>query len=313
MNLFKRKQQLNEHQKVQRKINRTIGSTLIYFLIFQVGALTIMMSLKKYAGFSSSTLHQSGLPYLAAITAGFLFIILISTKKDWQLYLHAGQSKMKLKTFVELLLVLMAGQIIASLLGQLLELFFNLFGLSVLQQLETATQHSQSWSMFLYAALFGPLMEELVFRGVALRRFSQINSRLAIIASAYLFGLYHTNFVQSPFAFLIGLVLGYTALTYGIFWSLALHVFNNFILGDLMYFGLRSFSTAIASEISGAILLLGGLGGLIILWHSRPQIRKWLWLHQMPKSTLKIFFTNKLLIVVTLAVIVLASLSLNPA
>ncbi|KRM05678.1 CAAX amino protease [Liquorilactobacillus ghanensis DSM 18630] len=306
MKLFK-KQQLNERQK----INRTIGATLIYFLIFQISALVMMVVLKKYAGFSNGLLHRSGLPYLVAIALGFLFVMIISSKKDWRQYVQPGQQKMKLKIFISLLLVLMTGQIVASLLGQLLEVIFRLFGLSVLQQLETATQHSQSWSMLLYAALLGPLMEELVFRGVVLRRFSQVNYRLAIIASAYLFGLYHTNFVQSPFAFLIGLVLGYTALTYGIFWSLALHIFNNFILGDFMYFILQSLPPLVASEISGAILMLGGIAGLVVLLYFRPQIQRWMDLHQMPSPVLRNFFTNKLLITVTLAVVVLASLSLS--
>lgn len=64
-----------------------------------------------------------------------------------------------------------------------------------------------------------PVMEEFVFRGFilhALRRFGDV---FAVVVSALLFALLHGNLVQGPFAFVVGLALGYFVLRFGSIWA----------------------------------------------------------------------------------------------
>lgn len=76
----------------------------------------------------------------------------------------------------------------------------------------------------------GPLVEELVFReamiGCMLR--NSVKPRVAILFSALLFGLIHANPAQIPFAFVIGLLLGYLyCQTKSVVLTFVIHILNN--------------------------------------------------------------------------------------
>jgi membrane protease YdiL (CAAX protease family) len=73
------------------------------------------------------------------------------------------------------------------------------------------------------------IFEELVFRGFILNKFKKFGSPFAIFLSAILFGLFHGNLVQIPFAFILGLYLGFLVIETNSLWpSILLHFFNNF-------------------------------------------------------------------------------------
>ncbi len=83
---------------------------------------------------------------------------------------------------------------------------------------------------YLAIGLLAPLAEELVFRGAILKVL--LNSRLsvvnAIVVSALLFALVHANPAQMPYAFLIGLLLGWMYWRTGsILPGMAYHWVNN--------------------------------------------------------------------------------------
>ncbi len=61
----------------------------------------------------------------------------------------------------------------------------------------------------LMTVIIGPLGEELMFRGVIMRRLSHVSKRLAIFMSAVFFGLMHGNLPQATMAMVVGLVFGY--------------------------------------------------------------------------------------------------------
>lgn len=81
---------------------------------------------------------------------------------------------------------------------------------------------------FIIIAVVPPLFEEFVFRGVVLGRLRRFGDGFAILASALLFGLFHGNFIQIPFAFLVGLVLGFVVVRTNNLWvAIAIHFINN--------------------------------------------------------------------------------------
>ena len=81
----------------------------------------------------------------------------------------------------------------------------------------------------------------------------------SILGSAFLFGLFHGNLLQTPYAFLVGLVLGYVAVEYSVGWSMALHIFNNLVLADLL-----SRLTANLSEVAASVLELTIFTGFFV-------------------------------------------------
>ncbi len=81
---------------------------------------------------------------------------------------------------------------------------------------------------FVTTAILAPVAEELMFRGVILRRLSSVSQSFAIFASAIIFGLMHGNFVQAILGFMLGMVFGYAAVKTGsLILPMAGHIFIN--------------------------------------------------------------------------------------
>lgn len=88
--------------------------------------------------------------------------------------------------------------------------------------------YDMSPSMILYSCILGPVMEELMFRGILLKRARLFGDRTAVIYTALMFGLMHGNLVQFLYAAVIGLVFGYVAVkTNGIRYTVLLHIIVN--------------------------------------------------------------------------------------
>ena len=81
---------------------------------------------------------------------------------------------------------------------------------------------------FIATAITPALVEEFACRGIVLGALRKYGDGFAIIVSSILFGLMHGNFVQIPFAFLVGVICGYIVVKTGSIWiAVAVHAFNN--------------------------------------------------------------------------------------
>jgi membrane protease YdiL (CAAX protease family) len=96
------------------------------------------------------------------------------------------------------------------------------------------TRDKEGWVFLLLGAvLVTPVIEEVLFRGVVLRKLSRYGRNFAIIVSAALFGLYQASFIQVGQAFVLGIVLGYITFRYSIKWAVLLHGIHNFLVAGL--------------------------------------------------------------------------------
>lgn len=82
---------------------------------------------------------------------------------------------------------------------------------------------------FLVFALFAPVLEEIIFRGVVQRRLSKMmNLHGAVILQALVFGLIHLNLIQGTYAFVLGIFIGYVYHWYDSIWfACAIHISFN--------------------------------------------------------------------------------------
>lgn len=81
---------------------------------------------------------------------------------------------------------------------------------------------------FVGAAIIAPLTEEFAIRGVVLGSLRKYGDGFAILTSALLFGLMHGNFAQIPFAFVVGVALGFAVVKTGSVWTgVIIHFINN--------------------------------------------------------------------------------------
>lgn len=119
-----------------------------------------------------------------------------------------------------------AAALIAAFVGYILKQF----GLES-QTADLTAQNNSAWSlwfMYFYASLLGPVLEELLYRGVILQSMRKYNERFAIVLSALIFGLMHQNYQQFILAFMLGLILAAADLRSGsIIPSIIMHIIVN--------------------------------------------------------------------------------------
>ncbi|MGB4660367.1 MAG: type II CAAX endopeptidase family protein [Mobilitalea sp.] len=119
----------------------------------------------------------------------------------------------------------------------------------------------------LAAVIFAPLMEELVFRGVTLKRAGKIMPfAVANVIQALLFGIIHINIIQGIYAFAFGLILGYIAYKFKSIWaSILMHlIFNGLstIAGFVPILMPNSFLEYLIFAVVGAVVLVAALYGV---------------------------------------------------
>lgn len=210
----------------------------------------------------------------------------------WKDEVFAREKPMGISVFACMLCLCAGSQMVNSLWISLLEGILNLFGLSAMGMLDQVSGMSDIASMFLYSAILAPVTEELIFRGFMLRTLRPYGKRFAIFGSAFLFGLFHGNLLQTPYAFLMGLILGYVAVEYSIGWSIGIHMFNNLVLADLLTRLTANLPEGIVSGIN--MVLFGGclVAGLAILISRRKEIQAYRRSEWMDRRCLKCFFGN---------------------
>lgn len=82
--------------------------------------------------------------------------------------------------------------------------------------------------MFFFVAVTAPIFEELIFRKLLLVPLRKHGDWFTIIVTALIFGFYHGNFDQMPYAFVVGVFFALLAVnTNSVIPSMILHVLNN--------------------------------------------------------------------------------------
>lgn len=88
----------------------------------------------------------------------------------------------------------------------------------------------------IFTVLLAPIAEELMFRGVVLRRLSSVSQTFAIFVSAAIFGLMHGNLLQAVLGFVVGIVWGYAAVKTGsLILPIAGHILINFFASSVSF------------------------------------------------------------------------------
>lgn len=227
------------------------------------------------AGLHLAAMDVSGWSYLAApiaLLGSLLYKPLRQAFPGW----HEGCASMRISDFCMLLLLTLSTQFVAQLAGYFLP--------------DRAAAGGYGLPALLYVCLFAPVGEELLFRGFTLSLLKPHGKKLALFASALLFALLHGNWVQLPYTFLLGVVLGYAALRFGVIWSAILHIANNLLMG----YGFPALlsllpATMRAWVICGLLLTLAVIGAAILAANC-VKIFHWLRQDRTRPAVAKAFF-----------------------
>lgn len=307
-----------ELRQTRRKLTGTGAMLLIYYMIMtELVTLVLMVDTAIFAIRYALTNHphefaeifepvyqyildtatSNAWGYILAILVGTGILLLWKKPRYFKAQLFHREKKMTFGTFVQLLCVFMSVQLLFSLLQMLVEWLLNLVGLSAMAALEMATVETNTVSMFLYAGFLGPVAEELLFRGLLLRTLECRGKRFTIFATALMFGMFHGNILQSPFAMWVGLVLAYVTLEYSIVWAMVLHIFNNFVMADLYGRLLEMLPERVATIADWILFGAFAAAALVILIVKRKEVKAYFQDNQLCPVSVRAMLTSPTVLV----------------
>ena len=146
--------------------------------------------------------------------------------------------KVPARYFILCLFIFPGLSTICSYASYLITYFLNLIGIPIADINSAIPMPNgifETVLLFFVMAVLPAICEELIYRGFLLRGLSEYGRVGAIVVSSIAFGLMHATVQQIPFAFAIGLFLGYITLRFkSIVLPMILHFINNFIACALM-------------------------------------------------------------------------------
>ncbi len=292
-------------RQLRKKLSVAGWVLLVYYLIMNVavslwmvaemfGAILSSLARGDFAGIGDAALAaaDSGWGYFLAAAVGFVILLLWKKPSYWKNEIWAKGKPMNVGSFFALLAIFLGGQLVYQVVMIVVELILNAFGLSVLLGMEAVSMDTNSFSMFLYGGILAPITEEILFRGLIQRSLMPYGKRFAILCSAFTFGIFHGNLLQAPYAFLVGLVLGYVASEYSIAWAMLLHMINNLVLGDMLTRLTSFLPETAAALIFWMILLVSGIGGLAVMLQRSREIRTYRQNDPINRTCVKCFFSS---------------------
>ena len=311
-----------ERKRQKKELKKTVGHmawglviyTIIGFVIASIGVIVnLCVSAPDWLNMTDEELDELminlesqefyGLLSCAIILVGIGFLFLYFRKRIDKKQMFSVHKKMTPKAFIQLLCVFLGVQLLVEPGFLLMEKIFNFFGYSVMSSMEDATMGSVTLSMIICAVIVAPVVEEFVYRGFVLFSTKRFGKGYAIMISALLFGVMHENIPQSVFACMVGVVLGYVAIEYSIWWSVLLHIINNG-LSELFYITTKNLSVVVQDRIF--YILFGGffLFGMFFVWKKRVYIREY-WIQNKPnmKTLLYTFTTVGILVFIIMEMV----------
>jgi membrane protease YdiL (CAAX protease family) len=148
--------------------------------------------------------------------------------------LSVKTESMKFRDLICLIAAVISAQILAVAADIPIEALLNSIGYTSELSPAATADYTLNWALVIYSVIWGPVIEEIVFRGFVLRGLLPYGKKRAIIISALAFSLMHGDISQLVFTFMAGLILAHAALRFSLGWAVILHVFNNGVLGTLL-------------------------------------------------------------------------------
>lgn len=222
---------------------------------------------------SITALSSSGWGYLLAIAVGTVVLLLWKKPRFFRREIMRQGRPMGFGSFALILSLFMSAQLLSQIGIIIMNIMLSILGIDLMGYMEMAASiDTDNFSMWLYAGLGAPIFEELLFRGLVMRSLEPYGKKIAILVSALLFGFYHGNPLQAPFAAMVGLVLGYVAMEHNIVWAMVLHMFNNLIFADCLPRLLGSMPEILSTLIIYAVLFAFAIVAAVLLIVKRRQL-----------------------------------------
>lgn len=223
--------ELNQkHKREIRSLGNTTGVILIIFLLISFIFSEIVTFPGIYSIYESNLTFQNAVGVLYSVVCiGAAFLIgskLFKKKVNTEVIYSAPKDKLKA---LLLIFIGFGGCICSNYVVSVLRTVFETMGFhSGYTALEDPKTVADIVMIVIGTAVVPPLIEEFAMRGILLSNYERYGNAFAILASAFVFGIFHGNAVQIPFAFLCGLFLAYAVMATKSIWTgVIIHLLMN--------------------------------------------------------------------------------------
>ncbi len=225
------KERRNRFFRIGLSLAVLLTSTVImqYVLMFVIMAIYPAAMSAWWMNWVLSTipLYGFGLP------AFLLSMIGVGKDERNETYISRGHTFRKPRfTFVSFLMLLLIGMglmYVGSIMSSMLmSALSEATGYDYENALASIVDTSPTWMVFVGTVVVAPIGEELIFRKLLVDRTRGFGDVTAILISAISFGLFHGNFFQFFYAFLLGALLAYVYTWSGNWlWCVGIHAVVN--------------------------------------------------------------------------------------
>ncbi|MDR1905686.1 MAG: CPBP family intramembrane metalloprotease [Clostridiales bacterium] len=253
----------------KRKLNlaESNASIIAALIGMFVGAIVLVVIIALYAIGHEGTDFKV-LPaymYLAfVITEGFMIAgVLLYTgffKRVNLFRLFSFKKGFEIKRVVYLPFIAVGAVLLFAPIAELFVSFLMLFGYQPAAADMSADGVAGFFILLATGALLPAVIEEIVFRGALMSGAKKRGAFFAVVYTSFIFMLFHGNPQQTVHQFLLGLVLGWMAVTTGnISYGIILHFLNNLIAFSLVYAPIGEMHPIARIAMYAAWMLVGAL------------------------------------------------------
>ena len=204
-----------------------IMPVLLGFLIFHFVGFTYNRFAASYADSLAGYWGGWWIRYAVLYIIGMPLFIILTVKAPGEF--QPESHKTGLRRFLKYLIITFGAMIIGANIGKVILMFTK--GIAFTAP-PIYFMGGGNLGALLFLPIAPPVMEELFFRKILLRRLTVFGSGVAVFGSAFLFFLYHTLITSfEPHIFLMGIVLAYIMLrtnniVYPIIFHSAVNIFS---------------------------------------------------------------------------------------
>lgn len=264
-----------ERRQIKKTANIIGGSLLVINVVAAIISFTLTLFLAAF-GMNGEQIYNlvsdAGFnQFFNAVASSLLFILpftIFFKASGHRISDLANYSRPKKKTALPLFFIGISFCAFSNMATSIAGSIFQSFGINYDVDMGEYPQGLFGFLLTVIAiAVVPPLVEEFACRGLILGSLRKFGDGFSIVVSAAVFGIMHGNFQQIPFAFLVGLALGYITVKSGSLWvAVAVHAFNNFLS---IAFNYLPASLPEAVKNAGYVMLLSvimllGLVGIIL-------------------------------------------------
>ena len=259
-----------DHEKKLKSMGTNTGIMLLILLSISV-FMSLLLTLPTFSELYNNNLTFSSAfaIFYSVISVGGAFFIgsklFKRSKVLGTIPFNAPNDKTKT---VLLTLIGFGGCLLANYITVFIRAFGEGMGIySSYSALEDPTSTLDIVMIFICSSIIPPLVEEFAMRGVLLQSLRKYGNTFAILASAVMFGVFHGNAVQIPFAFLCGLIIGYAVVATESIWTgVIIHALMNSMssVSSALIYYFDEYTSNTFFYVGSAVGIVAGIIALIL-------------------------------------------------